>query len=75
MHRKKGAGKRRKTNAEEQNETGERSETENNEETKIAERNDKNNPKTGDNIAIWALLITVSVLGIVATIKILKNRK
>ncbi len=44
------------------------------EETK-AEESTSNNPKTGDNIAVWISLMLVSMLGVAGTIKYTKKRK
>ena len=44
------------------------------EETK-AEESTSNNPKTGDNIAVWISLMVVSMLGVAGTIKYTKKRK
>ena len=40
-----------------------------------AEDSTSNNPKTGDNIAVWISLMVVSMLGVVGIIKFTKNRK
>ena len=40
-----------------------------------AEESTSNNPKTGDNIAVWISLMVVSMLGIAGTIKYTKKRK
>ena len=44
------------------------------EETKT-EESTSNNPKTGDNIAVWISLMVVSILGVAGTVKFVKKNK
>lgn len=43
--------------------------------TEKATENNSNNPKTGDNIAVWISLMIVSVLGVIGTVKYTKKIK
>ena len=40
-----------------------------------AEESTSNNPKTGDNIAVWISLMVVSILGVAGTVKFVKKNK